>query len=469
MSFPITANLEDSLKVDIHLHEFYLGDRDRFCWTYMTRGMDRYGQAEMALSLLVKDKADKEKFPKTPVKMFELLAKRAADGRLVNIGDSTRLGKSGIFGFPGLFYAPAIQYPDLPALDKHLALILVHQDEYDFARRYGVTRFLSRLGKYCSSFPYPTWNTEVRPSLIENANESSVLTGTRAVDATRSQVQQLDDAVQFRLHPNDAAATLTALESAAASEPVIIKTAYSTQCDATLYWQTDQPEPGAYAAPESASNAIGGSFIAFEKSAASASRIVEDGYSVCLGPTQWQTVLSAINNRQGAAFSLDNGQRFVLTPINIEKTKAARGYEPVAAWLPLVQSPLPTVKQTPEDAADTNTNASAAENTRVVTSGAPQNHSAEDLNEAVTRAALADYLARIERTFNDAMSEETATFSFSLLITVDTDGARASVKTDASLNPEFVSFIEATVKTITPCEVTLPIRFTLPIDVNRVN
>ncbi|MGV0036536.1 MAG: hypothetical protein ACNYPE_16875, partial [Candidatus Azotimanducaceae bacterium WSBS_2022_MAG_OTU7] len=134
MSFPITANFDESLRVEIHLHQLYLGDRERYCWTYLTRGMKTHQQLEMCLSLLVDDADDVDDFPKTPIKLFQLLAERTRSGRTVTAGDSTRLGQKGIFGFPSLFYVPSIQYEGLPSVDNYLSLILTHQQEYDFAR-----------------------------------------------------------------------------------------------------------------------------------------------------------------------------------------------------------------------------------------------------------------------------------------------------------------------------------------------
>lgn len=128
MSFPLVSNiksakLDGSLAVEVHLHEFFLGDRDRQCWTYLTRGFADHGQREMALSLLIDDAADPNDVSKTPIKMFQLLGERTIE-RQVDYGDSTRLGQKGIFGFPGLYYVPAIQYEGLPNLDEYLACIL---------------------------------------------------------------------------------------------------------------------------------------------------------------------------------------------------------------------------------------------------------------------------------------------------------------------------------------------------------
>ncbi|MEM7279888.1 MAG: DUF3480 domain-containing protein, partial [Pseudomonadota bacterium] len=194
-----------SVQVQVHLHEFFLGDRDRQCWTYMTQGLRQHGQREMTLSLLIDDDAEPDNYPKTPVKMFQLLADHAVDGRVVDCGDATKLGQRGIFDFPGLFYVPAIQYPELPSLDEFLGLVLVHQTEYDYAKLYGLTRLLSRLGRFCSTFPYPTWNTQVRPSLFAGSvHEISLLTEASHIALEHSHVHQLDQVLQLQLSKNDA-------------------------------------------------------------------------------------------------------------------------------------------------------------------------------------------------------------------------------------------------------------------------
>ena len=99
-----------SLEVDIHLHEFFLGDRHRKCWTYLTTGLAKCGQKEMSLSLLLEEDDDENEFPKTPIKIFQLLEKYARDGKTVDIADATKLGKTGLFGFTALDYLPAIHY-----------------------------------------------------------------------------------------------------------------------------------------------------------------------------------------------------------------------------------------------------------------------------------------------------------------------------------------------------------------------
>ncbi|HAK51875.1 MAG TPA: hypothetical protein DCM54_08235 [Gammaproteobacteria bacterium] len=63
----------------------------------------------MALSLLLEDEDEPDDFPRTPIKIFQLLGDYAKQGRTVTAGEATKLGTTGLFGFRVLFYLPAIQ------------------------------------------------------------------------------------------------------------------------------------------------------------------------------------------------------------------------------------------------------------------------------------------------------------------------------------------------------------------------
>ena len=148
MPLPLKLNSTSNLEVSIQLHEFCLGDRQRKCWTYLTTGLAKYGQKEMSLSLLLEDDDDEHEFPKTPIKIFQLLESHARDGKTVGIADATKLGKTGLFGFTALYYLPAIHYQGLPDCYIHLSLLLLLHAEYDFVNRHGVTRLRSRSRQF---------------------------------------------------------------------------------------------------------------------------------------------------------------------------------------------------------------------------------------------------------------------------------------------------------------------------------
>ena len=454
MNFPVNASLDESLKVEIHLHQLYLGDRDRYCWTYLTRGMKTHQQREMCLSLLVDDEGDIEDFPKTPIKMFQLLAERTRSTRIVVSGDSTRLGQKGIFGFPSLFYVPSIQYEGLPSVDEYLSLILVHQVEYDYARQYGLTRFLSRLGKFCSSFPYPTWNTPVRPSLFSSTTqELSILSNASHVLADYSYAHQLGSVLQLQLHQKDAEQVQKALTGLQQNQVAVINTAFSPRCDASLYWQEGQEFPGAYAAPEATTGMLGGSFVSLGFSQLAELSIEEDGFSVVFSEPDWDSLCQAISNEESYETGLPDGRRFMLDYVDVTAASSARPYEPVAVWKNLEQ---PATKTTREPS-QVNVRAGIYDNL----SGAAS------LAERVNHAELLAYIGRIEATIGDAMTEETDSFMLELELTITPDQVNVCLLSDIDLNPDFEAFITGTVQKIDPCPVASQIQIRVPFHINQ--
>ena len=455
MNFPINANLDESLKVEIHLHQLYLGDRERYCWTYLTRGMKTHQQLEMCLSLLVGDEDDIADFPKTPIKMFQLLAERTRSGRVVVSGDSTRLGQKGIFGFPTLFYVPSIGYESLPSVDDYLSLILVHQEEYDYARQYGLARFLSRLGKHCSSFPYPTWNTPARPSLFPSTEaELNIISNASHVLADYSYAYQLGTVLHLKVHQKDAAQVKKTLAGLQQNQVAVINTGFSPRCDASLYWQEGQQSPGAYAAPEATTGMLGGSFVSLGIGLRAGCAIKEDGFSVVFSKSDWGSLCQAISNEESYEAELPDGRRFVLDYVNATAASNARPYEPVAVWKNLEQ---PAASASTREPSQANVQAGNYDNLSGTGSSAA----------GINHAELQAYIGRIEATISDAMSEETDSFVLELELTMTPGQVNVRLLADIDLNPDFETFITGTVQKIDPYPVISPIHIRVPFYINQ--
>ena len=455
MRFPINAKLDESLKVEIHLHHLFLGDRDRYCWTYLTRGMKTHQQREMCLSLLVDDQGDTKDFPKTPIKMFQLLAERTRSGRMAVSGSSTRLGQKGIFGFPSLFYVPSIQYEGLPSLDDYLSLILVHQKEYDYVRQYGLTRFLSKLGKYCASFPYPTWNTAARPLLLPSTTRAlSILSEASYVLADYSYAHELGSVLQFQLHQKDAGKVKKALSDLQQSQVAVINTAFSPRCDANLYWQKGQEFPSAYAAQEATTGMLGGSFISLGFSQLAELSIKEDGFSVLFTETDWASLRQAISNEEPYETQLPNGRLFVLDYVDVNARSSARRYESNALW-----------KNLEQPAANTKARKSGQVNVRA---GIYYNLSGDkNLAEGVNQAELQAYIGRIEVAIGDAISAETDPLLLELELKITPDQANVHLLYNIDLNMDFEQFIISTIRKINPCLVTSQVQIRVPFHINQ--
>jgi len=453
MQFPHTVTIDRSLKVEVYLHEFFLGDRNRSCWTYLTQGMTAHGQREMALSLLVDDDADPTDLPKTPLKMFKLLHERRSGDRQVDLGGSTRLGQTGIFGFPCLFYVPAIQFADLPNLDDVLGLILVHEEEFEYARQYGLTRLLSRLGKFCSSFPYPTWNTQARPSLFNaGTRELSLLTDAGHISLDHSAVEQAGEQLQLHLSVTDLSRLRKALDQLELDQLAIFNTAFSLACDASLYWQEGQQQPGAYAAPDASGGIIGGSFISVCRTDAGSFAITEDGYAASFDPGQFQQLIEAVRNTEPTEITLNDSQRFCLTiQSDTSRLPPARPYLPIAAWRSIETAEEP---------------APAPELPRVMMREFVNLSGDNSLAERVNRDELLDWFERIHAALQTAMSDEEERFDFELELALYPHQLLVKVIAGIELNPAFVDFTRGLVEKIEPCAVTSQIRVRLPFSIN---
>ena len=405
-TFPTSINATSDLQVTIYLHEFYLGDRERRCWTYITRGLDHFSQQEMALSLLLEDEDEPGDFPKTPIKIFQLLGDYAKQGRTVTAGEATKLGTTGLFGFPVLFYLPAIQYQDLPPVDNHLALMLIHQDEYEFARRFGLSRLVSRISKLCSCFPYPTWNTRQRPSLFEaNHREDSVLNGGHAnLNIGRALLHGRQ--LSLWLHP-DHQQLFTNLQ-----QPLTLLCEATSDADAALYW--DATSTGAVTIAATPAD-IGLSFVQFRITDIPSLALVEDGAVISITDEERTRIASATSNEVISP---------LLTVYIDERPKhGTPSYQVGAGWIEPEQiNTLFLERQIGNISLNQISHVSLSANREILVAVATE---------------IQDMLA-------DVMSEETESFQLALTIS----DAQLSLAGDIEFNPQFVSFITQSLSSI---------------------
>ena len=240
----------------------------------------------------------------------------------------------------------------------------------------------------------------------------------------------------------------SALEGLDNNQIAILNTAFSPRCDASLYWQEGQKDPGAYAAPEATTDLIGGSFVSIGLSDSPELSIVEDGYSVILTPENWIKFCDAIRQEQSFECQCDSG-RFILNYIAKSARPRARPYDPVAVWRRLGDN-QPNV----------------ADNKKLKFKEFIDLSGESSLSERVGRDRLDAHIERIRQVLADALSEETTSFTFHLDLTIYPDRVEPRFFSDADLNPEFIQFIEDTVKQIPSCEVTSQIRIRLPFSIN---
>ncbi|MFP6805628.1 MAG: DUF3480 domain-containing protein [Pseudomonadales bacterium] len=445
MNFPIRINASEALKVDVHLHQIFLGDRQRQCWTYITTGLVIHQQRELMLTLLLEDDDQADGFPKTPIKIFQLLEKSASDGKIMTIADATKLGKIGLFGFNALFYLPAIQYTQLPDATQHLALMLVHQSEYEFARKYGFTRLLSRIGKFCSSFPYPTWNTRMRPSVFgnrPNLQEPSLLNEFRSPSSLVA-VTVLDKGiVSISVRREDQTLLAQKLEELGANDQsFLLQTILTEDANACLYWEPSQVHSGAYTEPDQATK-IGAAFVVFRSSPVSFGQLTEDGFTFSLSASAISKIRDACLD--GTELLIPDLIGFKLRFTTIEEDEfhtQARNYQHVAAW---------TGVTTPSDKARLNS----------VSSGAIKGSTIAD------DKALTEHVSAIQQFLLGSLADESEQFMLTITLSSDDQSSSYDITADTDLNEEFADFIKTGLENIPPYRSNGPTTITMEFQVN---
>lgn len=403
--FPITQNASDDLQITIHLHEFYLGDRQRKCWTYITKGMTRFGQQEMMLSLILEDD-DSEAYPTTPIKMFSLLADYAQQGRIVTSGEATKLGKTGLFGFTVLFYLPAIQYPTLPAAENHIALVLIHQEEYDFAKRFGLARLISRISKLCSCLPYPTWNTRRRPSLFpQGHDEKSLLSGGYSLP-NLSQAMICADQLEISITPEHQR-QLVNLHS---GDELTFLVMPSDKSDAVLHWQDGTTGAVSLGATP---HLLGLSFVQFSVGKTANLNLSEDGAIVSITENDIRLISLMTKHQQI--------NPYISVFFDVKSDEACIPYQFGAAWI------------TPKLGDDIQLDRISG------------NNLLEKIRSSATEQQNVVALAnQIQDTLAAVMSEETDSFHMQLRIERD----NFTINGDIEFNPDFVQFLKENLHTI---------------------
>jgi len=136
------------------------------CWTYLTDGLAVLGQKELALTLA--RAAGETAPPLDALQFFEAVWPQAKAGRMVDVGDFTKMHQGGLLGrsdFQGVIYLPAQEWIGVTYAGPTLQAVVVTGDEIDAAMNYGALRILGELGLAHRAFPTAAWVDRARPPL----------------------------------------------------------------------------------------------------------------------------------------------------------------------------------------------------------------------------------------------------------------------------------------------------------------
>src|SRR5262245_61433639 len=87
------------VSAQVFAHELHPDRGSIPCFTYVTRGLEAFGQRELAFTLVRGGEAE---VPQAPLGLLAQISQLAAQGRVVEPGGLTELGPTGAFGQPAL-------------------------------------------------------------------------------------------------------------------------------------------------------------------------------------------------------------------------------------------------------------------------------------------------------------------------------------------------------------------------------
>jgi hypothetical protein len=354
--------------------------------------------------------------------------------------------------------------------------MLVHQSEYEFAKKYGFTRLLSRIGKFCSSFPYPTWNSRQRPALFADGhNEVTILENIETLTLKDNTAELNGNQVLLSIHSQDVDSILESL-AILESKSFALHTSLSHDVNAGLFWEPGQAKPGAYTAPDKITH-IGAAFVKFESADTTSSELVEDGFAFRLSAAStaaFRTILE--EQKTNNVLETDNFRLQInwQLPGKI-LDRPAIGYHHLAAWTtldeletsesstpssaepdPVMIEEVATEQKSPQPDQDDQVQV-VLDQIVDVTMNAARRVASNQLNEYVNSIRL--FIA-------SAFLEEADQISLTIQATIERKKARHKITTQVELNPEFIDFIENGLNQLLPCYTSSPLTFEFSFTVN---
>jgi hypothetical protein len=274
------------------------------CWSYVSRGLCAFGQKEIVITLRQPNGAPREGRPLGPIHFLRAIAPLAAQGRIVEAGDFTETGPTGLWGHAalrGVTYAPA-SLSGIPLPLHSLAAIALFQQELDTAKQFGALRVLARIGRAFEYYPTAPWCDSSREAVTVPGEETILDKGGRARFKGTYAVTDGSQIV-LRMRRSEVSVISKALAGALRTVGLALLASLDVRAEGCLAWSPGQTGPYAIVPPGSRGRRVSGCFVLLlPDQREDGGQIFEDGFVVFLTGTDWDRLLSAL--RSGEAMTL---------------------------------------------------------------------------------------------------------------------------------------------------------------------
>jgi len=287
------------LKVGIFLHEIEYEKEIFSCWSYVTDGLVAQKQKEIIFTLRRDPGQKPEDYPRELLDLFATFFHYAERGQVVDVGQSTLFGETGLGGdrdFRGIGY---IEPQGFPGVDTKgvplLAGILLKNDEAQIAWDLGLTRVTALLGMKYHYYPCPTWSDLKRePVATLHAMEKSHLWEIAGVPARASYYEERKH-VFLSVLPSSQASLPGFLNKLPPTKPLALLTQPDLRANACLVWPSGHDQPVTITPAGSDGSRKTGAFLAFiPEQDTNEIGTVEDGFFLYLTNSAWQKIREAL-------------------------------------------------------------------------------------------------------------------------------------------------------------------------------
>jgi hypothetical protein len=300
-SFPVRIELVDGeLAVRVYVHEVMSKAGPVPCWTYVSEGMLKHWQKEMIFTLARDPQIDPRAFPEDPMRLMSSAYSMAAEGRTVREGGHSQLIDPVFLGHRSIVYVRPTELPGVRIPAPSIAVVLLKDEEFEVAGKFGVNRVMVNLGRAYRHYPWPPWSDPSRSVLpVASDLNSSFLMGLPLAPAPGVSVLQEGGQVVLQSVRKAAEYLREGMKDLDPGMPRVLLTDLDPTADSCLVWQPGQEGPEAIAKQDSEGDRLAGCFIAFVPGqTADGGRICEDGYAMMLTDESWSAIRRCIETEK---------------------------------------------------------------------------------------------------------------------------------------------------------------------------
>ncbi|MEZ4486868.1 MAG: DUF3480 domain-containing protein [Cyanobacteriota/Melainabacteria group bacterium] len=305
----------NELFATVNLHEVRQGEESFSCWSFVSEGLSRLGQRELAMLIRKQDDQSDNDYPTDVLGFFLTVRRYAMEQNVFMEGDITEFGESGFLDpkFKAIAYVRPLGLYGAENTDNLLNCILLSEEELEVARRFGLSRVVSLLGHKFNHYPCPPWvdlsrASTVNEKLSEDMNES-ILAKVPFMSIPHVRVCLCVDTLKIFCRKGTHEFIREFLKQIPKEAPLSIGCDIDPAANAMLVWQATMDNgPSAITPPGSDGTRVAGcSVLVFPEQDSTNVQVIEDSFFLSLKTEDWEKLRNALMTGKPSSISAHPG------------------------------------------------------------------------------------------------------------------------------------------------------------------